>query len=665
MKIFCLLFLVALGFAQEYPSLIPMPPESPSIQNVVQRKQQEQTRVTTGGELIRPPAEDDSLDLIKMSIDFVDADISEVLRTISAAYGISIIADKEVTGKVTVHLKDVAIREGLESICNANGLEVFREGHILRIRKASEKTINILKMNMQRIDLDVQNRPVKEFIKEFADKTGLKILAGSELTGNVTGSWKNVIPLDGFKALMEAHGYRIKQKNGFMIVNGEGASENNSMRQAARARGPGQGTMDIEVKDNRVSIHLEGADLQEVLRNIADQAKLNIVFYGESKEVVNATIANATFDEVFSTILKGSRFTYVLTPEGTLLVGEKGARSALSSSVLLPLRYLKSDNAMKMIPKSLFDGGLQITDVKEQNALLVTGAMSEIDNARQFLQLVDVPTLQIALECVIVEFNRGKGFSFGVNSGANKKMADGQPRVNGYVGLQGMQNQFKWAGGTAEIGMLPAQFDFELASMENASKAQVLARPSISTLNGNKASINVTNTSYTRIQQRSAEGLQITDFRPFNDGISLEITPSVTQAGEISIDIAPEIKTSANKTCEDCPRDVSTRTLRTTVNLRDGQTVRLGGLIRSSMTKTREFVPFLGSIPLLGWLFSFESEDEVNTELVIYITPRVIPANGVSTNLRQDIDRMSSHKDAKELIDVIAPKTPETKPAKP
>lgn len=627
-------------------------PESPTIQDVVQRKMQSRD---ASGQLLRTGVEEDSLDIIKMSIDFVDADISEVLRTISAAYGISIIADKDVVGKITVHLKDVAIREGLESICNANGFEAFREGHILRIRKASEKTINILKMNLQRIDLDVQNRDVKEFIKEFADKTGLKILAGNDLTGTVTGSWKNVVPLDGFRALMDAHGYRIKQKSGFLIVTGSGKE---SVAPSSRSRAAGAATMDIEVKDGRVSIHLEGADLQEVLRSIAEQAKLNIVFYGESKEVVNATVANASFDEVFSTILKGSRFTYVLTPEGTLLVGEKGARSALSTSVLLPMRYLKSDNAMKLIPKALLDGGLQITDVKEQNALLVTGAMSEIDNARQFLLLVDVPTLQIALECVIVEFNRGKGFSFGLNSGSTKKMADGQPRVNGFLSLDGAQNQFKWAGGAAEIGLLPAQFDFELASMENASKAQVLARPSISTLNGNKASINVTNTSYTRIQQRSAEGLQITDFRPFNDGISLEITPSVTQAGEISIDIAPEIKTSANKTCEECPRDVSTRTLRTTVNLRDGQTVRLGGLIRSSMTKTREFVPFLGSIPLLGWLFSFESEDEVNTELVIYITPRVIPANGVSSDLRKDIERMGSHKEAKELIDEIAPRNP-------
>jgi len=631
---------------------VPVVPETPSIQEVFQRKVQNQPAPYANMDA----TDEDSLENVKMSIDFVDADISEVFRTISAAYGISIIADKDVTGKVTLNLHDVPVREALESLCAANGLEVIREGRINRIRKASEKTINNLKMNMQRIDLDVQNRNVKDFIKEFADKTGLKILAGSDLTGTVTGSWKNQVPIDGFKALMEAHGFRIKQKNGFLIVTGPGANKD-GYPGLPGGRSKTGNTMDIDVKDGRVSINLEGADLQEVLRNIAEQAKLNIVFYGESKEVVNATIANVTFDEVFSTILKGSKFTYVLTPEGTLLVGEKGAKSALSANVLIPLKNLKSENALKLIPKSLLDGGLQITDVKEQNALLVSGAMSEIDNARQFLSLIDVPTLQIALECIIVEFNRGKGFAFGLNSGADKKSAAGQPRVNAGldVAMNSLTKHMDWPQGVVSVGMSPESFQLELANSKSDNNAQVLARPSISTLNGNKASINVTNTSFTKVSQVSKDGLQTVDYRPFNDGITLEITPSVTQAGEISIEIAPEIKTSANKSCDDCPRDVSTRTLRTTVNLRDGQTVRLGGLIRSNKTKTRNYVPFFGTIPMIGWLFSYESEDEINTELVIYITPHVIPSTQLSTDPRTDIDAMIKRKDVSEMIDLIAP----------
>lgn len=580
------------------------------------------TRTAMGEILAR---QNDPLAQQTMSIDFVDTEISEVLRSISTAYGISIIPDRDISGKISIHLQNVQVMEGLEAMVAAHGLEILREGNIFRVRKASERTRNIVRMNFERMDLDVENQEVKAFIKDFAAKTGLNILARSDLSGTITGSWRNQVPLDGFKAIMEAHGYRIQFRNGFYIVRGDGSPASPPGAPAApalRPRAGGTGAMDIDVRDGKVSINLQGADLQEVLRNLAEQAKLNIVFYGEARETINASIQNASIEDIVGTILRGSRFTYVLTAEGTLLVAEKGARSALSTSIIFPLDHIKSETALQMIPKSMTAGGLQITDVKEQNSILLTGAFSEIEDVRQFLRLIDVPTIQVVLECIIVEFDRGHTHAYGLNSGNQRRTQAGQPGVSGFWEFPGTSREITMAGGNARIGILGDRFQMELSAMEQTRKANVLARPSISTLNGNKASINVTNTMYFPIQQVSKDGVPINDYRPFNDGISLEITPSVTQAGEITIDIAPEIKTSA-RSSGDGPRDISTRSLRTTVKLRDGYTVRLGGLIRSNKSRVREHIPFLGSIPYLGWLFSYHSEEEITTELVLYITPRI------------------------------------------
>lgn len=620
--------------------------EPKSIQDVVKKKWGQDPSQPVSP----PPEHRDSLDQMLMSIDFVDTDLAEVLRTVSAAYGISLIADKDVVGRVTMHLHEVPLLEGLETLCAANGFELYREGQIFRIRKASEKTINILKMNMQRIDLDVQNKDIKEFIREFAQKTGLKILAGGDLDGTVSGTWQNVVPLDGFKALMEAHGYRVRQKNGFYIVSQDAQGKGTVLRRRSSNNTQSSGSMDIDVQDGKVTVQLEDADLQEVLRSIAEQAHLNIVFYGQSKETVNATIENASFDEVFTTLLKGSRYTYVLTTEGTLLVGEKGAKSALSTVVLVPLKHLKSESALKLVPKSLQAQGLQITDVKEQNALILSGAMTEIEDVRKFLTLVDVPTLQIALECVIVEYSTGEEFNIGLNSGPNKKSASGYPRAEGYFSFSDIDKGWDIGAGSIGIGMLGETFEVELASLERDNLAEVLARPSIATLNGNKALINVTNTTYYSIQQVSKDGLPVNDYRAFNDGIRLEITPSVTQTGDITIDISPEIKTTSGTSAQNKPADVSTRTLNTSVNLRDGQTVRLGGLIRATKNKVKERIPFLGSIPYLGELFSYHSENEVTTELVIYITPRVITNTAmVSSNPGQEYKQMHKRNDFEKV----------------
>ena len=177
-------------------------------------------------------------------------------------------------------------------------------------------------------------------------------------------------------------------------------------------------------------------------------------------------------------------------------------------------------------------------------------------------------------------------------------------------------------GAVGKIGILPDRFELELASMEENNQAKVLARPRLTTLNGNKAELNVTNTVYYLVSQVSAEGYPITDYRSFNDGISLELTPSVTREGVITLDVAPEIKT-AGRSSGDGPRDISTRNLKTMVLLKNGETLCLGGLVRKNKTEVRTAVPFLGSFPFIGRLFSYESEEEEESELAIFITPEV------------------------------------------
>ena len=178
------------------------------------------------------------------------------------------------------------------------------------------------------------------------------------------------------------------------------------------------------------------------------------------------------------------------------------------------------------------------------------------------------------------------------------------------------------SGAFGKVGILPDRFEVELASLEENNMAEVLARPRLTTLNGNKAELNVTNTVYYLVSQVSADGFPITDYRSFNDGISLELTPSVTSSGSITLEVSPEIKT-AGRSSGDGPRDISTRNLKTTVVLKNGETLCLGGLRHRNKTEVRSAVPFLGSLPLIGHLFSYVSEEENESELAIFITPEV------------------------------------------
>ena len=301
-------------------------------------------------------------------------------------------------------------------------------------------------------------------------------------------------------------------------------------------------------------------------------------------------------------------------------MSERGAKNVLSVTEIYPLKYGNPEMVMPQLSALMPGTTLLIANAKEQNALMLRGSPSEIAEAKSILDRLDRAALQVTVSCVIVELKRGKNFEIGLHSGSSRKTAEYDIGVRGFWDFLG--KDVSTSGAFGKIGILPARFEMELAAMEENNSAKVLARPKLTTLNGNKAELNVTNTVYYLVSQVSADGYPITDYRSFNDGISLELTPTVTQSGSITLSVSPEIKT-AGRSSGDGPRDISTRNLKTTVVLNDGETLCLGGLVRRSKSEVRTAVPFFGSIPFIGRLFSYVSEVEDESELAIFITPEV------------------------------------------
>lgn len=548
-----------------------------------------------------------------VSLDFVDTHITDVARSISLAYDIPILVDEELNLRVTFHLEGVGLMEGVSALCSANGLTLAQEESVFHIRRAVNRGKHEFFWIDSLITLSVKDKNVREFIAEFSANTGLNILADSDLEGNISGTLRNVSPENAFRSLMKVHGFRVWREDGFLRV---------EKRNALTSGLGGKGTspqIRVERNGNLFSLESSGGELSGVLKELSDAAEINLALYGDIRETVHLKFNEVPLNQLVDALFKGKRFSYSLDST-SLQVFEGGSRKALSQTKLFPLKHVNCEKALAYFAKFMPNENFAITEVREQNALLLGGSPSEIQMAENLLELVDVPALQITLSCIVVEFKRGKGFEIGLHSGSTRKTGSNDVGLRGYLDF--LSSDFSASGAFGKIGLLPDRFELELASMEENNQAEVLARPRLTTLNGNKAELNVTNTVYYLVSQVSADGFPITDYRSFNDGISLEMTPSVTQDGNITLEVSPEIKTAGRST-GDGPRDISTRNLKTAVVLKDGETLCLGGLIRKSKSEVRSAVPFLGSIPLVGTLFSYVSEVEEENELAIFITPHV------------------------------------------
>lgn len=546
-------------------------------------------------------------------LDFADVALSEVARTLSLAYGTSILTDGVGDVRVTFHLEGVSLFEGLTSLCAAHGLDVVLEGRVYHIRRSRVQNGSIA-LTDSGVVVDVQNMNVREFVKEFGLNTGVNVLADYDVDGVVSGNLRGMVPEMAFRVLMESNGFKVRGERGCLRVSRAKAGNGGKALNGS----PDGAEVSVERAGDLYSVDLQSASLKSVLKAIAEEAGLNLAVYGDLNETVQMSFKDVSLPELLASLFRGSAFTFRLD-SSSLWVSEEGSK-ALADVQVFPLKHVSPEKAMAQLSKFMKGSELNVSEYREQNSLVLGGSPRAIARAAELLKMVDVPQMQVTLACVIVEFRKGRGFAIGVRSGATRNVGERDIQARGFFDFLG--KDISKSGAFGKIGILPDRFELELSSMEENNEAKVLARPRVTTLNGNKAELNVTNTVYYLVSQVSADGYPITDYRSFNDGISLELTPTMTQDGLITLSVSPEIKTAGRST-GDGPRDISSRNMKTTVVLRDGETLCLGGLIRKNKTEVRQAVPFLGSIPILGRLFSYTSEEEDESELAIFITPSV------------------------------------------
>ena len=544
-----------------------------------------------------------------ISLDFVDTPIQDVARSLSLAYDVPVLVDASVQRSITFHLEGVPFLEGLSALCESNGLELVDQRNMFVIRSRKVRGESFIQVQDSLVTLQVKDKDVLEFIEEYGANTGVNLLWEPGIHGKVSGTLKDLSFEQAFRTLMDVNGFQVEKKNSCLVVHQKVEGDVALANDASRMWKDG----------DYFEVHLDGVSIGDALKELTALSQLNLAMYGNLDEKVRLDFRSVSLEELLRSIFRGSRYTYMLD-SNMLSVSQGGAKDPLSMTFLYPLKHIHCEKALQQLGKMLPGKDIAVSEVKEQNAILLVGSPRDIRAARELLEKIDVALMQVTLSCIIVEFKKGKGFEIGMRSGTGRRTKEGDLGVKGFMDFLGKDVTGK--GAVGKIGILPDHFEMELASMEENNQAKVLARPNLTTLNGNKAELNVTNTVYYLVSQVSAEGYPITDYRSFNDGISLEITPSVTREGVITLDVAPEIKT-AGRSSGDGPRDISTRNLKTMVLLKNGETLCLGGLVRKNETEVRTAVPFLGSIPFIGRLFSYTSKEEEESELAIFITPEV------------------------------------------
>jgi len=175
-----------------------------------------------------------------------------------------------------------------------------------------------------------------------------------------------------------------------------------------------------------------------------------------------------------------------------------------------------------------------------------------------------------------------------------------------------------------------------ISAAASEGKAKVLSDPKIATLNNQPANINVTTQIPYVTSNVASTGVQTQTVSYVTTGIQMTVTPSINADGRILLVINPNISqpsvSAAANTATGAPA-VDSRVAQTTVLVRDGETIVIGGLINDSVSNQIAKIPILGDIPILGWLFKQRGERTTSTELVVFITPSIVRRDATTASL--------------------------------
>lgn len=298
------------------------------------------------------------------------------------------------------------------------------------------------------------------------------------------------------------------------------------------------------------------------------------------------------------------------------------------------------DNA----PVSVLVGKTRVVADPMANSIIVVGRSGEIEKVNALLDKLDRRPAQVYLATVIGQLTLGDGFDFGFDylssvndrDGAGNNFTAGQSTTGLLSGRvpdirTNLANAIPGAAGLALYGQIGDSLDVYVSALETSDRFNILSRPSVFALNNKKATI----TSGTMIpvptQSQTGTGNNngnISVSYSFQDVVlKLEVVPLINDDGEVNLTIAQVNDTVTGEkifpNVGSLPI-IATEQIVTSVNVRDGNTIVLGGLISDSDKKSNSGVPFLSRIPAVGNLFKRNNNTKQRKELLIFIQPNVV-----------------------------------------
>ncbi len=497
-----------------------------------------------------------------------------------------------------------------------------------------------------RFDVAVADAPARPFFEGLADGTPYNIVLEPGVSGNITLKMKNVTLVEVLDAVREAYGYDYRRlPSGFVIVP------------------PALQTRLFQV--NYIDLERRGTSRTRVSSGQVGQS---------SNQQVPGGSTSGTPD---------TQSQGLSEPPGPVFSSQGGKDSDHVKEITgSSVSTRSSSDFWPELEASLrgligTEGGRSVVMNAESGLIAVRGTPRDLRDVQQFLDKIQqISTRQVILEAKIIEVELSSAFQAGINWAAVAKSGGSTysafqtgPQQGFGSNALGLLNQpsvpvtvgpgnpvtstvTNTLGGAFAVAVNAGSFSSYIEALSIQGKTRILSSPRVSTLNNQKAVIKagddeyfVTGVTSNTLVGTSSSATSNLDLAPFFSGVALDVTPQLSEDGQIILHIHPTVSVvtpkilsvTANGVANSLPLAYSVvRESDSVVTAHSGQLILIGGMMLRNHNEQNYRVPLLGDIPLLGQLFRSQQKTDDHTELVILLRPIVVDNDAEWTKITGD-----------------------------
>ncbi|MBE3069990.1 MAG: hypothetical protein IMZ66_07115, partial [Planctomycetes bacterium] len=408
-----------------------------------------------------------------------------------------------------------------------------------------------------------------------------------------------------------------------------------------------------------ISLDLVDARATEVLRGLAYQGNVDLVLAAAIEQRVAVRVKEMPWADAFRAVLsaaglvarwEGSRVR-VITPAQLRTEREVGDQLERQRphTVVIPLQNLFATDAAKALTSVLSETGRIGVD-EERNALVVTDVPSRLEVVDRAIRQLDRVAPQVMIEAIIVDVTLNDELHYGFDWTLTKAEGD-QVGLNQALRVGAGTNPVTNPGGNLTFTLLGNNWTIGgvYDVLQTFDHVQILANPKVLAINNCQAMIEIIDEIPYQELTQTSEGGQIgtTSFKEV--GIKLQVKPRIAADGTVHLELTAEQSAPSGAVVNQVPV-IQTRRSTTTMSVQDGRIIALGGLRRHRAASNEDKIPVLGNIPWLGALFRRSENVDVDTELVVFIRPKVVPPALRLTTRERTLAEAIDNPDSRPLI---------------